>query len=143
MQNVSTKVRPHRYLFVLRLVLGTIFTISGLNGLVGFFPDLHYSVEGEAFIRTLKESGIFWTLFKLVEASAGVLLLFGALGQLGVLALIPITLAILVFHVFLSPLHGAWLGYLVFGLEMALLWLNRHSLRLLFRTPRGEHLASN
>lgn len=143
MKNPAT-TRPHRSIILLRVSLGIVFTVAGLNGLIGFFPETHYSSEGEAFISMLKQNGgFFWTLLNIVEASAGVLLLFGSLGQLGVLALMPITVGILAFHIFLSPSHGAWLGYFVFTLELILLWFNRHSLRLLFHTPRGEHLGSN
>ncbi len=138
MTHPKTSVHPHRYVFVMRLALGIIFTIAGLNGLFNFILSPKISPEGEAFIQSLKQSGFFWSLVNLVETSAGIFLLFGVLDQLAVLALVPITLGIFLFHIFLSP-QGAWLAYLVTLLEVLLLWNYRRSLSVLFKAPNYEH----
>jgi hypothetical protein len=106
-----------------RLVLGSVFVCSGLNGLFRLFPDENFSPQGQAFINTLRESG-FWVAVKTVELIGGFLLIYGNLGILGVLMLAPICVGIVIFHAILSP-QGAWLGYLAFALEIALIILWR------------------
>lgn len=130
-------IHPHRYYLVVRLSLAIIFIMGGLNGFYPFLKMPPFTPQGAAFVAALKESGIFWTLVNLVELSAGVLLLFGALGQLAVLALAPITIGIFAFHTFLSP-PGAWLGIVALVLEIILLWIYRRSLKSIFKTQAGH-----
>jgi putative oxidoreductase len=109
-----------------RIALGVIFLISGLNGFFEFVPAQQFSPEGNAFITHLKQSGFFWPLLSSAEIIGGVLLLFGSMGQVGVLVLAPICAGIVLFHTFLSP-EGRWVAYGLFALEVAVIaiyWRN-------------------
>lgn len=118
-----------------RILLGSIFVVSGLNGFINFIPEQSYSPEGGAFIQNLKDSGFFWPLLKAAEIVGGILLLFGSMGQLGVLVLAPITVGIVLFHTFLS-IEGAWLAYSLLALEIFLLILWRQNYAKMFGWSR-------
>ena len=117
-----------------RIVLGAVFVFSGLNGFLKFLPDPHYSPEGLSFIQALRASGIWWTLLKTAEVVGGSLLLSGSAGRFGVLILAPVTLAIVSFHIFLSP-QGSAMGWGVFALELFLIVVWRKSLLHIFHHP--------
>lgn len=55
------------------------------------------------FIGGLKQTGYFWILLGVVEILCGLLLLSQVGALLGAVMLVPITLNILLFHLFLTP----------------------------------------
>jgi len=120
-----------------RVLLGAIFFVSGLHWFLDMAPPFPYSTEGMTFIRHLQEAGLFWGFLKAIELGAGVLLLARSLGTWVVLGLAPLTMAIVLFHLLLSPTDGAWLGYLAFALEVTLLILFRKNIAHMFRNPKS------
>lgn len=107
---------------VARIALGIIFCFSGINYVYEIFP-LHYSEQGTHFIERLKADGFVWPLLKITELLCGLMLVFGYFGPLALYILGPITVAIVLFHVVLSPGQGAILGYVAFALEVILLFI--------------------
>ncbi len=88
-----------------RLLLGSIYFVFGLNGFVNFLP-LEPPPMPEAaigFFRGLALSGYFIPLLSGTETIAGLLLLTGLAAPLALVILAPVTLQILLFHVFLTP----------------------------------------
>ena len=118
-----------------RILLGSIFILSGINGFLQIFPEPQFSVEGSSFITRLKESGFWWLLLKTTEIVGGVLLISKSLGRFGVLLLAPITLAIVAFHLVFS-IQGSALGFLVFTLELLLIFMWRKNLAKLFHVHK-------
>lgn len=123
-----------------RIILGTIFLVSGLNGFFNFLPMQGFSEGGAAFVASLQEAGFLWSFIKLTEVVAGTLLLFNVAGQLGVLLLAPICAGIFFFHTFLSP-QGAGLGWAVIALEAILIYFWRDNFKKIFDDP-DESLVS-
>lgn len=106
-----------RRLLLPRLILGSIFVFSGLNGFFNFFNQTGFSPEGEQFIAELRASDILWGLLHGAEVLGGSLLVFST-GQLsGILILAPVTTGIAAFHILLSP-QGSALAILTVGLEV-------------------------
>ncbi len=120
-----------------RLLLGAIFTTSGLNGFFHVLPEQPLSSEGQAYLQAIREVGYFWPIFKGAELVAGLLLLFNFAGQLGVLMLIPICLGIVVFHWFLSP-QGAWIAWIALILEIAMIVIYRKNFLSMFKGEKDE-----
>jgi len=112
----------------IRILLGLIFVVMGLNG---FFHVLSFDVDtekGRAFINALNEAHYFWPLEKAIEVTSGLLLLFNKWVALAVEMLAPIIINIMLFHIFLEP-KGISLAILVFILEIFMIrkyWKNHY-----------------
>ena len=92
---------------VLRIILGLIFTIFGLNGFLQFLPQPTTMPEPALkFVMALVESGYLMTLVKGIEVIAGVLLLSGFFVPMALLLLSPIIVNIFLFHAILAPQNG-------------------------------------
>jgi len=116
-----------------RLVLGTLFTATGLGGLLGFFP----LVPPHAFQVILIESG-WMKVVKAIELCAGLLLLSNRFVPLALALLAPGVVSIALYHLLLDPAF-LWIVPIVVGLEGCLLWAYRASFRgVLARDARPE-----
>ncbi|SDD12983.1 DoxX protein [Paenibacillus sp. UNCCL117] len=87
---------------VLRIALGLIYTLAGVNGFflyAGLEPFLSKSPAAIELLGT----GYLLVLEKSAELAGGLLLLSGRFIPLALLALFPITLNIAAFHLFVDP----------------------------------------
>ena len=110
-----------------RTLLGLLFTVFGLNGFLGFLPPPDIPPAGGAFFGALAATGYMLPLIKGTEVLAGLALLAGRAVPLALTVLAPITVNILLFHVFLAP--GLGVPLLVLGLQLFLAWSYRSSFR--------------
>lgn len=133
---VSDYRKAKMRLLLPRVILGSIFVFSGLNGLFNMYTVAQYSPEGERFIALLKAYSWPWYLLKSAELVGGSLLVFST-GPLGFLILGPITAAIFAFHAFLSP-QGSMLGFAVVALELVLAAMWWRNLRRIFYHRQHE-----
>jgi uncharacterized membrane protein YphA (DoxX/SURF4 family) len=113
---------------VARVLLGSIFLIFGLNGLLGFIPQPPPPAAALPFIGGLAAAGYLLPLLKLSEIFAGALLLSSRFVPLALAVLAPIVVNIVAFHVFLAP-AGIGLALLVLLLEIYLAWTYRAAYR--------------
>lgn len=86
-----------------RLALGAIFTVFGLNGFLHFIPAPPPSGLAAVFVGGLGASGYFFPLLKGTEVIAGLLLLSNRFVPLALTVLAPIVVNIVAFHAFLAP----------------------------------------
>lgn len=91
---------------VLRILLGLIFTVFGLNGFLHFLPMGTLPDPAMKFAMAMMDTGYLMTLVKGVEVISGVLLLSGFFVPLAMLLLSPIIVNIFLFHAFLAPGNG-------------------------------------
>ena len=111
---------------IARYLLGIIFLVFGLNGFFGFIPQPPPAPAAGALLGAFVESGYLMTLVKLTEVVVGALLLSGRFVPLALLALLPVTVNIFAFHLFLDPAFpGMGIAALVFGLNVFLIWAYR------------------
>lgn len=87
----------------LRLLLGLIYTVFGLNFFLHFIAIPPMPEQAGNFIGTLISSGFSFQLLKVIEVSGGLLLLSGFYVPLALVLLAPITVNIFLFHAFLAP----------------------------------------
>jgi putative oxidoreductase len=125
----------------LRVLLGLVFLGANLAPLLmGMQPPPGYPPDALAFSEALMKSGYLTYLVMAVEVVSAVLLLLNLWTPLVLVVLAPVTLNILLFHVFLTPkilVTIGGLGILVFVLNVALLWLYRgHYRHMLTRRAR-------
>lgn len=92
----------------LRIVLGLIFFVFGLNGFLNFIPQPPMPEKPLKFVMALVESGYLLTLVKGVEVFVGAMLLSGLFVPLALTILAPITINIVLFHTFLAPENGGF-----------------------------------
>ena len=127
-----------RAVTVVRVLLGLLFFVFGLNGFLNFAPPPPMPAAGGAFIGTLVSSNVMM-LVKTVETIAGALLLAGRFVPLALVMLVPVVVGIVLYHLTFDPAGGA-AGYVAAALLAFLLWAYRAPLLPLLR-PRAEPLA--
>jgi len=113
-----------------RLLLGLVFVLFGLNGFFNFIPLEAPAGEAGAFLGALATTGYMFPLIKIVEITAGALLLSNRYVTLATLLLAPIVINILAFHIFLDN-NGMLMACAVSALEGYMLYENRGTLKQL------------
>ena len=97
---------------ILRLGLGGLFIYGGIQKFIPKPPppqtevstDLPDSVvKIKTYIHGLKQTEYFWPMLGVVEFVAGALLISQYLALLGAVLLMPVTMNIFLFHLFLKP----------------------------------------
>lgn len=97
--------------FTTRILLGLIYFIFGGMGLamaLGLItaPDQPMPEAAKAFMNGIMATGYFFPLLKITETLGGLLLLIGIASPVVLIILAPITLNIILFHLFIEPLGG-------------------------------------
>ena len=99
-------------IIVVRLALGGLFIYGGIQKFIpkerksstSVSQDLpDHVVKIKAYIGGLKQTGYFWPMLGIVEILAGVMLVSQYLALLGAVLLMPVTVNIFLFHLFLEP----------------------------------------
>lgn len=109
---------------IVRVTLGLVFVVFGLDGLFHFFPLPPMPPDASAVIATLIGYRLFYAV-KALEISAGLLLLSNRLVALALCVLAPILFNITWFDAFLDP-KSLPVALALVGLEGSLLWTHRH-----------------
>lgn len=90
-----------------RIVLGLIFFVFGLNGFLNFIPQPAGLPEAAtSYMGALFATGYFFPVLKVTEILCGAALLSGYFVPLALVILAPITIQIFLFHFMLTP--GMW-----------------------------------
>jgi uncharacterized membrane protein YphA (DoxX/SURF4 family) len=124
-----------------RILLGLIFTVTGLNGFLNFLPQpaAPMPAGAVAFAGAMLKTGYLMPLLMATQLVSGLLLLAGSWVPLALALLAPVLVNIAAFHLFLAP-AGLPLAGLVLVLELYLVWAYRGAFRpMLARrvTPGG------
>lgn len=115
-----------------RVVLGLIYFIFGLNFFLQFLPTPPSSGGvADAFLGGLFQSGYFFPLVKSLEVVLGAFLIIRLFVPLSLVILMPISLNILLFHVFLTPGDFA-MAAVIMVIHLYLAWAYRESYKPLF-----------
>lgn len=88
---------------IVKILLGAIYIIFGLNFFLGFLPMPEMSGAAGVFMGGLMAAPYFFPFMKIVEIIGGILLIVGMYGAFASVILFPITLNIFLFHLFLAP----------------------------------------
>lgn len=87
----------------MRIVLGLIFTVFGLNGFLNFIAMPPMPESALAFLGGLGAAPYFFPLLKVTEIACGVALLLNRYVSLSLVILAPIVINIVLFHAVLAP----------------------------------------
>ena len=116
---------------VIRILLGFVFVVFGLNGILHFMPTPPMPPSDAATFATIMAAHKWMTVVALLQVIGGLLLLVGRYVPLGLTILAPILVNIVLFHLLLEP-KGIAAGVVCTVLELFLLFAYRRSFRGLF-----------
>jgi uncharacterized membrane protein YphA (DoxX/SURF4 family) len=116
---------------VIRILLGLMFTVFGLNGFLHFIPMQPMPQRAIDFFGALAATGYMIRLIFFGQLIGGVLLLTGVAVPLGLVVLAPIVVNILFFHLFLAP-GGLAIAFAVVAMEVFLAWRYQEAFAPLF-----------
>lgn len=97
----------------LRLLLGLIFFVFGLNGFLNFIPMPPPPEAAGAYLGALAATGYFFPVLKGTELVAGLMLLGNRFVPLALILLAPIVVHIALYHVVLAPGGYGMVGFMI------------------------------
>jgi putative oxidoreductase len=106
-----------------RFLIGGIFLFSASMYFFGPVPEMGENPAAD-FFGAMAATGYFFPLLKITEVIAALLILSGRFTQIGLVILAPITLNILLFHVFVQP-GGLFMGVAIGMLHGYLIYYYR------------------
>ena len=115
-----------------RIILGIILIVFGANKIYAFIPLPDLPGNAADFLHSLMDTGYMLTVIAILEICIGVMLLLKLYVPFALLVLVPISLNILLFHLFLD-VPGIAPALVVVGLNGILLYKHRRSYIPLFR----------
>jgi uncharacterized membrane protein YphA (DoxX/SURF4 family) len=109
---------------LMRILLGAILVIFGLNKFIHFIPAPELPENAADFIDSLASTGYVLQVVGVIEILIGLLLLFNKWVAFALVVLVPISVNILLFHLFLDipGISGALLVTVLNGILMYKLW---------------------
>jgi|GEM_PF-89770 len=117
----------------IRILLGLMFLVFGLNGFLHFIPEPTTPMpEGAVMFATaLMKSGYMMPLIAGTQLLVGVLLLVNRCVPFALVVLAPFMVNSIAFHLFLER-TGLPMALVIFGLQLYLAWVYRKAYRPLF-----------
>ncbi len=106
---------------IARYLMGLIFFVFGLNKFLQFLPAPEIEGPPLEFFGALMATGYMFPFIAVAEIVAGALLLANRFVPLALVIIAPVTLHILLFHIFLDN-SGLVMGIVVLALNLYLLF---------------------
>jgi uncharacterized membrane protein YphA (DoxX/SURF4 family) len=135
-QNQGTEMKPKKHILtiIVRLLLGLMFFIFGLNGFLNFIPQPKepMPVGAVAFATAMMNTHYMMPLVMGTQLFVGIFLLSNLFVPLALALITPIIVGILTFHAFLAP-GGIVPGIVVAVMQLYLAWAYRGSFRPMLR----------
>lgn len=113
----------NKVLNIIRILFGVILIIFGANKFLGFMPMPELSGQAGDFMGALGATGYIFPVVGAVELGVGVLLVLNLFTPLALVVLVPISVNIVLFHVFLD-IGGIVPAAVVAGLNALFLIIN-------------------
>lgn len=115
----------------LRIFLGLSMFVFGLNKFVLLIELAAPPPDAGEFYGALDATGYMITLIGLTEAAVGLMLLLNRWSNFALLLLAPVSVNIVLFHVFLDPM-GGFAGFFLAVINIALIWDRWDTYKVLF-----------
>lgn len=117
-----------------RVILGALFFLVGLNGFLNFLPQptTPMPAGATAFLGALISTGYMLQLIAVTQLVVGMLLLANRFVPLAITLIAPFIVNSIGFHIFLEP-SGRPMAFAVLALELYLAWTYRESFRPMLR----------
>ena len=121
-------------IIIVRILLGLLFVVFGLNGWFHFIPLPPRQGRAAEFIGAMIGTGYF-NVILILQVVGGLLVLIGISVPLGLILLGPVIVIILMFHLFMDK-KGIGLALFILVLWLFLLWHYRVSFAGVLQNPR-------
>lgn len=119
------------YTKIVRIFLGLLLLIFGLNKFITFIPLPELTGKAGDFMSSLDASGYVLSIVGILEIIIGILLLAKKWVPFALILLAPISINILLFHLFLN-VDGAIIAVLIATLNGVLIYKNWPQFKPLF-----------
>jgi len=116
-----------------RIILGLACLFFGLNGFFQFMTPPEMSAEATALFGAFYSTGYLLPLMNLIFLAVGVMLLLNRSVPFALVLLAPISVNIVLFHLFLEFATGL-MGYIFALINLYLMIVHANSYRPMFRT---------
>lgn len=118
-----------KVVLVLRILLGLIFTVFGLNFFLQFIPIPPGMPEDvNAFFQIFAVKTKYMTVVKCIEVAAGLMLLANVYMRVALLVLAPISVNILLFHLLVERGNPA-MAIVILAINFTLLYSQKEHFR--------------
>ncbi|WAM37649.1 DUF3185 domain-containing protein [Leuconostoc pseudomesenteroides] len=119
---------------LVRVILGLILFSSGATmiALGGKAPVTYDALAAQNFIQAFQNSGYFFYFLGIVKVAVGLTLIINKYVSLALVVLMPISINMVLFHLFLMPSTG-FPAYTIFLLNVYLMLMNISNYRDLIR----------
>ena len=117
---------------ILRLLLGLTLVVFGLNKFLGFIPIFDMAPAAANFLDSLESSGYVLYIVAILEILIGLLLLIKKWVPFALILLAPISINILLFHIFLD-VSGLLVAIIIVGINVILIYKYWKMYRPLFQ----------
>ena len=118
---------------IVRVLLGLVFFVFGLNGFLHFMPNPPPTPAAGEFFGALIKTGYMFTLIFGPQVLGGALLLLNIAVPFALVILAPVVVNIIGFHLYLSPVPMQLaIAFIVTAFELFLAWYYRAAFAPLF-----------
>lgn len=115
-----------KFTLVIRILFGVLLLVFGSNKFIGFMEMPMFDGAAGVYMAGLGASGFTFKLIGIVEVLTSIALLSNKFVPLALVIIAPISVNILLFHLFLEP-SGIPMGIGVFAFNLILLFANKKS----------------
>lgn len=120
-----------KVVMVVRILLGLLLLVFGINKFANFMPAMEMPEAAGAFFGAMMATGFMIPLIAVVEIAVGAMLVFNKWVPFALVALFPVTVGFILFHLALAPAAiGA--AALIAILHIILLYNYRENFKGLF-----------
>ena len=116
---------------ILRIILGLALVVFGANKFFGFMPNMEMPAAAGNLMSAMMESGYMFKLVGVTEIIVGLLLLLKKWVPFALIVLAPISVNMILFHIFLAP-AGIAPAAIVAIINILLIYDNWNKLKILF-----------
>ena len=116
---------------VLRIVLGIVLVVFGVNKFLNFMPMPPMEGDAATFMGGLGVSGYMFPLLGILEILIGILLIVNKAVPFALILLAPLSVNMVLFHAAMAP-EGIAPAALVFVLNAVLMYMNWARFKNLF-----------
>lgn len=127
----------------IKYALAIFLLMVGANKFFAFLPGMNLAPEAMDFMQSLIATGYMMSIVGIIEILCGLMLLGRNTTPLGLIFLAPISVNIILFHLFLDP-STIWMALFVTLANLYLLYRNRDFYSpILFSITNGKLLTEN
>ena len=125
-------LKNKKFIRTVQIIFGLYLVFTAIMGLFQLAEAPVFNEAATAFMTALFNTGYFFIFLSLVFLIAGIMFIFNKYTAFAAMIIVPITLNILLFHIFLD-FSGFWFALIFILINLYFLKLNCEKYKPLFR----------